>query len=205
MVTETSNKLYTIALAGNANVGKSAIFNQLTGLVQETGNWAGKTVGVREGTLVHHGQKIRIVDLPGIYSFATYSPEEQVTREYILTEHPDAVINVVDATSLERNLYFTLQLQEMNVPLIIALNFADVAKKKHINIDLEQLSKTFGSPVIGTIAIKGIGVHEMVNEALGNEIKSRTGPDGLKYGPEVEGWIAKLSEAIAPGGIEYPV
>ena len=205
MTTEPINRLYTIALAGNANVGKSAIFNQLTGLVQETGNWAGKTVGVREGSLVHHGQKIRIVDLPGIYSFATYSQEEQVTREYILTEHPDAVINVVDATSLERNLYFTLQLQEMNVPLIIALNFADVAKKKHINIDLEQLSKTFGSPVIGTIAIKGIGVHEIVDAALSNEIKSRTGPDGLKYGPEVESRIAKLSEAIAAGGIKYPV
>jgi ferrous iron transport protein B len=98
-------KLYTIALAGNANVGKSAIFNQLTGLTQETGNWSGKTVGVREGILEHHGRRIRVVDLPGIYSFATYSPEEAMSREYILTKNPDCVINVVDATSLERNLF----------------------------------------------------------------------------------------------------
>ena len=134
------DRYVTIALAGNANVGKSAIFNQLTGLTQETGNWSGKTVGTREGTLSHHGRRFKVVDLPGVYSFTNYSTEEMLTREYILTRHPDIVINVVDATSLERNLYFTLQLIEMGVPLVIALNYADVAKKKHIHIDTELLS-----------------------------------------------------------------
>ncbi len=134
--------------------------------MQEVGNWSGKTVGTREGTLSHHGMQIKIVDLPGIYSFSTYSPEELVTREYILTQHPDVVINVLDATSLERNLYFTLQLKEMNVPLVIALNYTDIAKKKHIHTDLALLSKILQAPVINTIAIKGIGVHELVDAAL---------------------------------------
>jgi ferrous iron transport protein B len=96
----------TLALAGNANVGKSAIFNQLTGLAQETGNWAGKTVGVKEGKLLHHGLEIEVVDLPGTYSFNSYSPDEMMTREYILQNRPDAVINVLDATS--RSVIFSL-------------------------------------------------------------------------------------------------
>lgn len=196
----------TIAMAGNANVGKSAIFNQLTGLVQETGNWSGKTVGIREGTLAHHGMQINIVDLPGIYSFATYSPEELVTREYILTRHPDIVINVLDATSLERNLYFTLQLQEMNVPLVIALNYTDIAKKKHIHTDTALLSQVLRAPVINTIATKGIGVHELVDAALGSikRESNRTDNNGLKYGPEVESRIARLNEALTSVHLSYP-
>jgi ferrous iron transport protein B len=208
MKSEVKNqeKSLTIALAGNANVGKSAIFNQLTGLTQEVGNWTGKTVGTREGTLSHHGMHIKIVDLPGIYSFSTYSPEELITREYILKHHPDAVINVIDATSLERNLYFTLQLKEMEAPTVIALNFADIAKKKHIHIDTEKLSQIFGSPVINTQAIKGIGVHELVDSAL-DEIDKQSRPHDalyIKYGPEIESRIAKIDAAIAANGIGYP-
>jgi ferrous iron transport protein B len=203
---KTKEKTLTIALAGNANVGKSAIFNQLTGLTQEVGNWTGKTVGIREGTLSHHGIQIKIVDLPGIYSFSTYSPEELMTRNYILKQHPDAVINVVDATSLERNLYFTLQLKEMDVPVVIALNFADIAKKKHIHIDAEKLSQTFNAPVVNTQAIKGIGVHELVDSAL-NIIGKKDTPSNnhqIKYGPEIENRIARLNEAFAGNGIDYP-
>ena len=115
--------------------------------------------------LSHHGFQMKIVDLPGIYSFATYSPEEQVTREYILDGHPDVVINVIDATSLERNLFFTLQIKEMGVPVVIALNYSDIAKKKHIHLDTKLLSELLGVPVINTVAIKGIGVHELIDAA----------------------------------------
>jgi ferrous iron transport protein B len=200
------DKLLTIVLAGNANVGKSAIFNQLTGLVQETGNWAGKTVGVREGLLAHHGRRIKIVDLPGIYSFATYSPEEILSREYILTQHPDIVINVLDATSLERNLYFTLQLKEMNVPLVIALNYADIARKKHIQIDVELLGRLLQAPVINTIAIKGIGVHELIDSALGSVEKSpaQIARGQLRYGTEVESRIGQLNQALKAFQFAYP-
>jgi ferrous iron transport protein B len=201
------SKIPTIALAGNANVGKSAIFNQLTGLAQETGNWSGKTVGVREGILSHHGMQIKIVDLPGIYSFSTYSPEEQITREYILTRNPDIVINVLDATSLERNLYFTLQLKEMNVPLVIALNYADIAKKKHIHTDNDLLGKIFQAQVIETIAIKGIGVHELVDAALTTiENGDSLAKDGhVKYGPEVESRINQVCESLKGNSLQYPL
>ena len=119
-----SNKHYTIAFAGNANVGKSVIFNQLTGLHQHIGNWPGKTVEKAEGTLNFKGYTIDFVDLPGIYSLSTYSIEELVSREYIATEKPDLVINVVDASLLERNLFFTLQLLELEAHLLIAVNHA---------------------------------------------------------------------------------
>jgi ferrous iron transport protein B len=200
------NKCLTIALAGNANVGKSAIFNQLTGLVQETGNWHGKTVGIREGKLLHHGRNFKIVDLPGIYSFSSYSQEEQITREYILTQHPDIVINVVDATSLERNLCFTLQLKEMNTPVIIAMNFADIAEKKHIRIDNSRLNRILDSPVVSTMAIKGIGVHELVDVALDiiDKKDKRASVNHIKYGPEVEARIEKLNRVLVSCAINYP-
>jgi ferrous iron transport protein B len=197
-------KQLTIALAGNANVGKSSIFNQLTGLTQETGNWAGKTVGTNEGILKHHGLQINIVDLPGIYSLATYSPEEQITREYILNKHPDVVVNVLDAASLERNLFLTLQIKEMGVPLVVALNNSDVAEKKHIHLDLKLLNEIMGVPVISTIAIKGIGVHELVDAAL--ELKNH--PDNpetiLKYGPEIEKRIDQLISNMDRESLKYP-
>jgi ferrous iron transport protein B len=138
-----SNNHFTIALAGNANVGKSVIFNQLTGLHQHIGNWPGKTVEKAEGTLHFKGYTIGFIDLPGIYSLSTYSIEELVSREYIATEKPDLVINVVDASLLERNLFFTLQLLELETPLLVALNQIDMAKKKGIIIDYEKAEKLF--------------------------------------------------------------
>ena len=203
---EKRGTFLTIALAGNANVGKSAIFNQLTGLVQETGNWSGKTVGIREGVLSHHGIQVKIVDLPGIYSFSTYSGEELVTREFILMRRPDVVINVLDATSLERNLYFTLQLTEMAVPVVLALNYADIAKKKHINIDTTSLGNKFGAPVINTVATRGIGVHELVDAALGtiDQKVQLAGPRQNNYGPEVEDRVTRLSQLLAENAALYP-
>jgi ferrous iron transport protein B len=191
-------KALTIVLAGNANVGKSAIFNQLTGLCQETGNWPGKTVGFKEGKFSHHGIQINIVDLPGIYSFSTYSPEEQVTRAYILTRRPDIVINVLDATSLERNLYFCLQLKEMNVPLVVALNYSDIAKKKHIYLDSDLLGRILDAPVVNTVAIKGIGVHELVDVALRVRDKRNASQslNSIKYGLEIENRINQIVHSL---------
>jgi ferrous iron transport protein B len=198
-----SEKLITLALAGNANVGKSAIFNQLTGLVQETGNWAGKTVEIKEGRLFHHNREFRVVDLPGVYSFAGYSPDEMVTRRFILKNQPDVIINVLDATSLERNLYYTLQLKEMGLRCVIALNYADIARKKHIHIDQDKLSSLLGYPVINTVAIKGIGVHELVDAALQLiESPTQDSVKEIKYGPEIESRTDAISRALLKAGLQ---
>jgi len=192
-----------IAFAGNANVGKSAIFNQLTGAEQTVGNWPGKTVEKAEGILAHHDLRIRIVDLPGIYSLSTYSIEELVSREYIAREHPDAVLNVVDATALERNLFFTLQLIEMGAPLVVAVNMTDVAKKRGISIDNKKLAVLLGVPVVSVIATRGVGVHEAVDAAIDVASSGRT-PAPIKYGAEVETRIEKTERALENVALEYP-
>src|SRR5690606_7439780 len=129
----------TIALAGNPNAGKTTIFNVLTGLHQHTGNWPGKTVERKDGEVNLNGLKINVVDLPGTYSLTAYSPEEIIARDFIIEEKPDAVINVVDATNLERNLYLTVQLLELDVPVVMALNMADDLQKDGAKIDLNYL------------------------------------------------------------------
>ena len=155
-----------IALAGNANVGKSVVFNQLTGVDQIVGNWPGKTVERAEGMLHYDGRKIKVIDLPGIYSFSTYSMEELVSREFIALERPDIVVNVVDATALERNLFFTIQLLELDAPLIIALNQIDLMEKKGISIDCQRLEECLGVPVVPTVAIKGKGILELTEQIV---------------------------------------
>lgn len=159
-------KEIVIALAGNANVGKSVIFNQLTGLTQIIGNWPGKTVEMAEGLLRFKGRTIKIVDLPGIYSLSAYSQEEIVSREFIAFEKPDVVINVVDASNLERNLFFTVQLLELHVPMVMALNQVDYALKKGIDINVKRLEELLGIPVVKTIATKGKGLEELIDKAL---------------------------------------
>jgi len=194
-----------IALAGNANVGKSVIFNHLTGLHQHIGNWPGKTVERAEGTLHFKGYTIDIIDLPGIYSLSTYSLEELVSRKYIAVERPDVVINVVDASVLERNLFFTLQLMELETPMIMALNQIDVAKKKGIEIDTEKLEKLLGIPVIPTVAIKGIGIFQLLEKAL--EIVEKrpvAKPVEVKYGEEIEEKISKVAKMVERIQLWYP-
>lgn len=198
--------LVTVALAGNANVGKSALFNQLTGSSQVIGNWPGKTVERAEGTLVFEGQRIRVVDLPGIYSFSTFGMEEQVSREYISTEKPDVVINVIDATVLERNLFFTLQLLEMGAPLVVCLNQVDMAKRKGISIDARRLSESLGAPVVPTVAVRGEGITELMREALRVARGEVGGGATIRYGAEIEERIASLEKAIVERGLglAYP-
>jgi ferrous iron transport protein B len=157
----------TLALAGNPNAGKSTIFNALTGLHQHVGNWPGKTVEKREGTCYYNGLTITIVDLPGTYSLTAYTPEEIVARNFILEERPDAVINVIDASNLERNLYLAVQVLELDVPVVIALNMADALRKDGITIDLVELSRALGyAPVVLTAANRGEGIDGLLAEAV---------------------------------------
>ena len=157
----------TIALAGNPNAGKTTIFNALTGLHQHTGNWPGKTVEKKEGEIQHGNLTINIVDLPGTYSLTAYSPEELIARDFIIEERPDVVINVVDATNLERNLYLTVQLLELDVPVVLALNMADALKKNGARVDIENLSQLLGNiPVVQTAANHGKGIPELIAKAV---------------------------------------
>jgi ferrous iron transport protein B len=198
------NADYTVALAGNANVGKSVIFNQLTGVDQIIGNWPGKTVERAEGLLLHRGKRIRVIDLPGIYSFSTYSMEELVSRDFIALEHPDAVINVIDASALERNLFFTLQLMELAPPLMIAVNQTDLAEKKGITIDTGKLSALLGVPVVPTVAIRGKGIPALTNVITGL-VQDHPVPPALCYGKEIEERIKKTIALLDPVSTPYPV
>ncbi|MCX6647905.1 MAG: ferrous iron transport protein B [Candidatus Bathyarchaeota archaeon] len=195
----------TVALAGNANVGKSVIFNQLTGLHQHVGNWPGKTVKRAEGTLVHDGFTIDVVDLPGIYSLSTYSLEEKVSREYIAVEHPEAIINVVDASALERNLFFTAQLLELEPHLIVALNLMDIAEKRGVHIDVRRLSELLGVPVVPTTAVKDVGLHELMDEAI--KIHRNDSPHSrpLPFGTEVEKAVMALTSSLRDVDTPYPL
>jgi ferrous iron transport protein B len=141
-------KKITVAIAGNPNSGKTTIFNMLTGTRQHVGNYPGVTVEKKEGLCRYKGYEITFVDLPGTYSLTAYSIEELIARNFIIDEQPDVVVDIVDASNIERNLYLATQLIEMNVPLVLAFNMSDIAKQKGMVFDIEQLSKLLQSPIV---------------------------------------------------------
>ncbi|MDX2457584.1 MAG: Fe(2+) transporter permease subunit FeoB [Gammaproteobacteria bacterium] len=186
----------TIALAGNPNCGKSALFNAFTGIRQKTGNWPGVTVDRKEGQFVLEGREVAAIDLPGIYSFDASSLDEQVSRDYLLSRDADLVVNVVDASNLERNLYLTVQLLEMGVPLVLALNMMDVARKRGIQIDTERLSQELGCPVVPVVAVTGEGTTELKARMLAVADGQQQGGFPLASDEVVEQAISDLEPAL---------
>ncbi|MCL2790627.1 MAG: ferrous iron transport protein B [Desulfobulbus sp.] len=177
----------TIALAGNPNAGKTTLYNHLTGARQHVGNYPGVTVEHKEGYCLRRGQEIRVVDLPGTYSLTAYSAEELVARDFIINERPDMVVNVVDASNLERNLYLSCQFLELGVPLVIALNMIDVAEKRGVTINAEELGDRLGVPVIPIIARSGKGVGKLLDAVLAAATADiRPQPVFLQYGSDID-------------------
>lgn len=184
-----------IALAGNPNCGKTTMFNNLTGSNQYVGNWPGVTVEKKEGKL--KGKKdIIITDLPGIYSLSPYTLEEVVSRDYLINERPDAIINLVDATNLERNLYLTTQLLELGIPVVIALNMMDLAVKSGDKIDEKKLAAAFGCEVVATSALKGEGLTEVVDRAVRLANARTIQVPKHEFSREVEGYLADIADLI---------
>ena len=190
----------TIALAGNPNVGKSTLFNALTGSQQHVGNWPGKTVEKKEGTLKIGEDNILIVDLPGTYSLTAYSIEEIITRDFILNEQPTAVVTVVDASNLERNLYLVAQLIELKIPVIIALNMTDVANSRGVQIDANKLSARLGGiPVVKTVGTRNLGLEDLKEAIAQCTGGSRTAPTvitNIQYQGDLQSELAALASLI---------
>ena len=164
-----------IALAGNPNSGKTTLFNALTGANQFVGNWPGVTVEKKEGKLKKHNDVV-IMDLPGIYSLSPYTLEEVVARNYLIQERPDVILNIIDGTNLERNLYLTTQLTELGIPVVIAINMMDVVKKNGDKINVEELSKQLGCKVVEISALKGTGITEAAQAAVQAAKDTKTVP-----------------------------
>ena len=155
-----------IAFAGNPNVGKSALINAIAGSKLKVGNWPGVTVEKKEAHFIHNGEEITMIDLPGVYSLSPFSLEEKITRDFIINENPDVVINVVESTNIERNLYLTMLLQELGKPMIMALNFYDEFEKLNYTLDLKRLSELTEMEIIKTSAIKKTGLSELLEKAV---------------------------------------
>ncbi len=194
-----------VALAGTPNVGKSTVFNLLTGLRQYTANWPGKTVEVKEGFAEFDGYEIKVVDLPGTYSLTAYSYDEVVARRYIVEGRPDVVVQVVDASTLKKDLYLTLQILELTDRVVVALNMMDVAETKGLRIDVRKLSRLLGVPVVPMVAVKGVGVEELVRRVIEvAEGRVRTRPLRFTYG-EVERYVAEVVRALGSERVDgYP-
>lgn len=190
-----------IALAGNPNCGKTTMFNALTGANQYVGNWPGVTVEKKTGKLKDaSGEEVNVTDLPGVYSLSPYTLEEVVTRDFILKENPDVIVDLVDATNIERNLYLTTQLIETGIPVVIALNMCDLLKKNGINIDVKALSKKLGCPIIETSALKKTGLKEVIAEAIKVAKDHAAGTVSAIFEDSVEDKVSAI-EAELPSSI----
>lgn len=195
---ERDPALYTVALAGNPNTGKSTVFNALTGLRQHTGNWPGKTVARATGTFVHDGARYRVVDLPGTYSLVAGSVDEEVARDYLLFDRPDVTVIVVDATRLERNLHLALQVLEITTRVVVCVNLLDEAARHGISIDLGALGQLLGVPIVGAAARSGRGMDELraAIERVARSPQARPSGRTVPHAPPIEAAIAALVPAI---------
>jgi len=223
-VTRTLGKTLTVAVAGNPNSGKTTIFNNLTGARQHVGNYPGVTVEWKKGTHKRGDVKLDLVDLPGTYSLTAFSEEELVARDYLLNSAPDVVVDVVDAANLERNLFFTTELLEIGVPLVIVLNMTDVARSRGLQIDAARLAEKLGVPVVPAIGNKGVGMDDLVEAIMQVAISqaslpgpagvcgesgpgpaslagvmARGGPSRVNYGPQVEKVISEIEDLLPAG------
>ena len=187
-----------MALAGNPNSGKTTAFNNLTGARQHVGNWPGVTVEKKEGSYHYHGYDIKVVDLPGVYSLTAYSLDEIVARNFIVEGKPDVVVDIIDASNLERNLYLTVQLLELETNLVVALNMFDLAESRGYQIDVERLSELLSAPVVPMVATRKKGNRELLREIInafeGNAIRKKA---KLYYGSELEEHLTELEALIS--------
>jgi len=195
---EPTGATIRVAIGGNPNSGKTSIFNHLTGTIQSVGNWPGVTVSRKEGKARLDRREFTIIDLPGTYSLTAYSPEELVARNFLLEDKPEVVIDVVDASNLERNLYLTVQLLEMEAPLVVALNMIDLAEKGQLKIDAGKMATLLGAPVVPTTGNRGVGMADLLRACA--EVSDRRDPAAfprIHYGHEVETEVRALAEVIA--------
>ncbi len=198
-------KKLQIAIAGNPNSGKTTLFNALTGSRQHVGNWPGVTVERIYGSYEHGDAEVHVTDLPGIYSFSAFSIDEKLAREHILHDKPDVVVNIVDATNVERNLFLTTQLLEMHVPVVVALSMMDVARKQKIRVEVEHLARHLGCPVMPVVVPKKEGLQELrdaINEAAQ---RAEASPTRVQYDSELEKAIARIVEHVEPNAEERDV
>ncbi len=188
---------FLVAVCGNPNTGKSTIFNHLTGIRQHVGNYPGVTVEKKEGVLVYEKYKIKLVDLPGIYSLTAYSPEEIIARNFVMENKPDLVIDIIDCSNLDRNLYLAIQLMELGVPLLLVFNMSDEAEKKGMRIDIKKMSELLGVPIVKTVGHKGTGLDELKKEIARCCIRTKFHSyEFIKYGKEIDSTITELKRIL---------
>ena len=191
-----ADNVLRVALIGNPNCGKTSLFNNVTGAKEKVGNYGGVTVDSKEGWFTIGGRKVQLVDLPGTYSLTEYSPEEMYVRTYIRDNHPDAILNIVDAGNLERNLYLTTQVMDMNIPLVVALNMWDELEKSGDKLDIEMMSRLLGARMVPVTAYNGHGVKEVLEatmEAI-DESEQETRHHNVNYGALIEDCLKELGE-----------